>query len=369
MLKIIDLFAGCGGFSCGFIQSGYKVIKAVEFDQMIASTYALNHPDTKIIVNDIQNIDTSREFQEGEADIIIGGPPCQGFSMAGARIRTGFISDPRNYLFKHYFNIVKTVNPKIFLMENVKGILTMKNGVIFNEILRKFSDKSNFNGSSYNVYHKILKASDFGIPQDRERVIIIGIKDGEIDIEDIFLSAKNRIKKKELSYFDKITVWDAISNLSDIEESKEVFNPLPQSNYQKYLSSKGNTLYNHIKTNHSSVAIERMKKINCDENFTVLNEDIKSVHSGSYGRLSKKGTAPTITTRFDTPSGGKFIHPVLHRTLTPREAARIQSFPDEFIFKGTKSSICKQIGNAVPPKVSYFLAEVVKEIFKDEGKR
>ena len=122
-MKIIDLFAGCGGLSLGFIQAGFSVEKAVEYDPVIANTYQRNHPEVDVIVDDIKNIDTSDMFAGTTADVIIGGPPCQGFSMAGARIRQGFIDDPRNYLFKHYFNVVKTVRPKVFVMENVKAYL------------------------------------------------------------------------------------------------------------------------------------------------------------------------------------------------------------------------------------------------------
>ena len=119
-------------------------------------------------------------------------------------------------------------------------------------------------------------------------------------------------------------------------------------------------------TKHNSVAVRRMEKIGINENFTVLDEEIKTVHSGSYGRLDPDSIAPTITTRFDTPSGGRFIHPFENRTITPREAARIQSFPDDFKFVGTKSSICKQIGNAVPPKLSYFLGTMIRRILEND---
>ncbi|MDR2104551.1 MAG: DNA cytosine methyltransferase [Deferribacteraceae bacterium] len=125
-MKAIDLFAGCGGFSTGFVKAEFKITHAVEFDKTIARTYALNHPSTTLIVDDIQNINNSI-FQPNSVDVIIGGPPCQGFSMAGARIRQNFIDDQRNYLFRHYFNIVSRVRPKVFVMENVKGIQTMNN--------------------------------------------------------------------------------------------------------------------------------------------------------------------------------------------------------------------------------------------------
>ena len=129
-MKAIDLFAGCGGLSLGFIKAGYDITKAIEIDPPIANTYKINHPEVDVIVDDIKNIDCSGVFRAGDADVIIGGPPCQGFSMAGARIRHGFIDDPRNYLFKHYFNVVKTVHPKIFVMENVKGMLKVANQVV-----------------------------------------------------------------------------------------------------------------------------------------------------------------------------------------------------------------------------------------------
>lgn len=137
-MKVIDLFAGCGGLSLGFIKNGYEVRKAVEIDASIARTYKMNHPEVDVIVDDIQNIDCSDVFQNGNADLIAGGPPCQGFSMAGARIRRGFTDDSRNHLFENYFNVVKIVQPKVFLIENVKGMLTMKKGKIFEEIISLF---------------------------------------------------------------------------------------------------------------------------------------------------------------------------------------------------------------------------------------
>ncbi len=366
-VKVVDLFAGCGGLSIGFLQAGFKIVKAVEFDEMIAQTYRNNHTDVSVIVDDIRNIDTSNVFSEGDADVVIGGPPCQGFSMAGARIRNNFIDDPRNYLFKHYFNIVKTIKPKVFVMENVKGIETMQNGKIFSEIISLFKNKDLLNGSKYFIYHTVIKATDYGVPQTRERKIIIGVLNSNFDGDKIFEIVRDNIKKVNKTFFDKVSVWDAISNLSEImpTTSGVVNNANPLTDYQKYLSSNEKQIYNHTSTKHSELAKNRMKKIAEGENFTKLRETIKSVHSGSYGRLGKNGFAPTITTRFDTPSGGKFTHPTYDRTLTPREAARIQSFPDDYIFYGNKGSICKQIGNAVPPKCAYFLAEVVKKILND----
>lgn len=365
-MNVIDLFAGCGGLSLGFMKDGYTVTKAVEIDASIANTYSMNHPEVEVIVDDIRNIDRSGVFKEKEADVIIGGPPCQGFSMAGARIRNGFIDDPRNYLFKHYFNVVKMVKPKAFVMENVKGIMTMQDGKIFEEIIRIFSDAGLLEGEPYHVYHRVVKAAEFGIPQKRERMIMIGVHNGDCDLDKLWEQTRQEIKEDYPHYFDTVTVADAIGNLGETTVDGIIAAPQPVTEYQRYLASKNETLANHTKTNHSQVAVDRMHRIAGGENFTALEETIRSVHSGSYGRLCWEEQAPTITTRFDTPAGGRFIHPVKDRTLSPREAARIQSFPDDFVFYGKKTSVCRQIGNAVPPKVSYFLARLVRKLIEAE---
>lgn len=363
-MDVIDLFSGCGGLSLGFAGAGFAVKKAVEFDPGIAETYRKNHPDTVLVVDDIRNIDRSGLFKRGEADVIIGGPPCQGFSMAGARIRNGFIDDPRNYLFKHYFNVVRAVKPKVFVMENVKGIMTMQGGKIFGEILKIFSDPEMLCGEPYHLHYEVVRAVDFGVPQKRERAIIIGTLKEEADIPGLWVDAKREIAAEHPGFFARVTVRDAIGNLPPTTEDGVISNPEPVTAYQRYLSCEKKEITNHSRTKHSKTAVDRMGRISGGENFTVLEERINSVHSGAYGRLCWEEPAPTITTRFDTPAGGRFIHPEENRTLSPREAARIQSFPDDFVFYGNKTSVCKQIGNAVPPKISYFLARLVTDILK-----
>lgn len=365
-MNVIDLFSGCGGLSLGFAEDGYNIKMAVEIDANIAETYKMNYPEADVIVDDIKNIDQSGMFKAKDADVIIGGPPCQGFSMAGARIRNGFIDDPRNYLFKHYFNVVKTVKPKAFVMENVKGMLTMQGGKIFEEILRIFSSPEMLDGSPYKLNYRVVNAAEFGVPQRRERLIIIGTQVFDFDFDEVWEQTKREILTEYPHYFDAVTVEDAIGNLTKTTDDGNIKNPKPITEYQKYLAADCDELSNHTKTNHSRVAVDRMSRVANGENFTSLKETINSVHSGSYGRLCWDDQAPTITTRFDTPAGGRFIHPEENRTLSPREAARIQSFPDDFVFCGNKTSICKQIGNAVPPKVSYFLARLVSKIIKSE---
>jgi len=361
-MKVIDIFAGCGGLSLGFMQEGYTVVKAVEFDRVIANTYIKNHPEVDVIVDDIKNIDLSGVLKYGDADIIIGGPPCQGFSMAGARIRQGFIDDPRNYLFKHYFNVVKTVKPKVFIMENVKGIATMHGGKIFKEIQGTFQDAGLLDGKPYQLYCRVVKAVEFGVPQKRERMIIIGTTVEGVDFEQLWETTKKKLAQDIPSYFDVVSVAEAIGNMPGACADGIIDNPEPKTEYQKYLASKSGKIHNHNQSNHSSVVMDRIRRVVNGENFTALQEKINSVHSGAYGRLCWDEPASTITTRFDTPAGGRFIHPTEDRTLTPREAARIQSFPDDFVFFGDRRSISRQIGNAVPPKISFFLARLVKNI-------
>lgn len=364
MVKIIDLFSGAGGFSLGYTQAGFKISQAIEFDANIAQTYLLNHKETELLITDIREVKLLE--LDKDAEVVIGGPPCQGFSMAGARNRIGFIDDPRNYLFKNYIEIVKYIKPKVFIMENVKGLLTMHNGSIYEEITKALTNKIIMNGSSYRLFTKVVNTEDFGIPQKRERVLIIGIRTkSEFSLEDLWNRNIKNITISNPSFFNRTTVEDAISNLTNCEAIGTIETPISKTYYQRYLSSKDSKLKNHIKTNHSEIAVQRMKNIFPGENYMSLDEKINSVHSGSYGRLRWDDLAPTITTRFDTPAGGRFIHPVLNRTLTPREAARIQSFPDSFEFLGPKSSITTQIGNAVPPKLAYFLAELTKIIMKE----
>lgn len=362
--NVIDLFSGCGGFSVGFEKAGFRILKAVEYDKSIAESYSYNHRGTIMFAEDIGKIDNEEHFSRGEADVIIGGPPCQGFSMAGARIRekNAFMNDPRNFLFRHYVNVVKIVRPKVFLLENVKGILSKDKGAIFREIVSAFSNPDNFDGDRYFLHYKVCKAIEYGVPQQRERVVVIGLLNQDFDIDAIFEETRKDLLKKDKHFFDLVSLRDAISDLTAPTVNGVVELQPCESLYQEYLRNGCKTTQNHIASNHNSIAINRMGHVKVGQNWQALNENIHSVHSGAYGRLAWDKPTMTITTRFDTPAGGRFIHPVDNRTLTPREAARVQSFPDSFVFMGNKTIVCRQIGNAVPPKMAYFLANIVKHI-------
>lgn len=363
-MNVLDLFCGIGGLSDGFKKNDCKIIVANEIDSLIAKSYKLNHSETVMLNKDINEIIPDLHTYKNNIDIIIGGPPCQGFSMAGARIRTKneFLDDPRNYLFRSYFEVVKTCEPKYFVMENVPGLLSMNNGDIYKEIVNLFSDESNFKNGKYHLFCKIMNARTYGVPQTRSRLIILGSKK-KVDFDKVFNEVYDEmVKNKEIVI---TTIGDAISDLNFLNSGEGNFESDYKIDaltlYQKRMRKNSLKLYNHIATNHNKVAISRMSELSQGGRRIDLKEggSIKSVHSGAYGRMRWDEPAKTIITRFDTPSSGVYIHPELNRTITPREAARLQSFDDNYIFHGPKSSVIKQIGNAVPPLLSFYLAKVI----------
>jgi DNA (cytosine-5)-methyltransferase 1 len=338
--------------SVGFKQQGFEIVLANEYDKSIAESYKANHKGTEVIVEDITSLDLKAKFSqlEGKIDIIVGGPPCQGFSQKGER-KT--INDARNFLFKYYVAVVKLVKPRYFVMENVPTLLTAENGYFKKEITELFTSLG------YSLNMDILNASNYGVPQNRRRAVIIGKRDGD--------APKLPAPKHKI-----VTIWDAISDLaylssgegSDIQDYKLK----AQSEYQKRLRKKSNVLYNHSATNHSNLVLERLALIPPNAGREVLPKKhlTKSIYSGAWTRMRKNEISVTITTRFDTPSSGKFTHPFLNRAITVREAARIQSFADDFRFLGNKGSQMKQVGNAIPPLLAGAIAEVIMNDIKKE---
>ena len=351
---VIDLFAGVGGLSLGFEMAGFNVLLANEYDQSIASAYELNHPNTKMIVGDITSLNLEEVFGKysGKVDVIIGGPPCQGFSQKGQR-KT--IHDERNFLFKYYVKVVGLVRPRYFVMENVPNLLTSEGGYFKQEIEKLFNDMG------YSLSMGVLNASDYGVPQNRRRAVIIGKRNGIAP----HLPDANP---------NGVTIWDAISDLAFLGsgEGNEVQEyPIPpQSDYERELRHGATQLVNHVATKHSDLALERLRMIPPNAGREVLPQEhlTKSIYSGTWTRMRKDEISVTITTRFDTPSSGKFTHPYLHRAITVREAARIQSFPDTFIFTGNKSSQMKQVGNAVPPLLAKAVAGAIMHDIEEDAK-
>lgn len=351
-MKIADLFAGVGGLSLGFEQAGFDVAFAVEFDKDIAEAYEKNHAGTTMYNADISKLDPNQLLKRhGRVDVIVGGPPCQGFSQKGKRLS---VNDDRNFLFRQYVRFVEVFRPKFFVIENVPNIITTANGYFKDEIIKAFS------ALGYDVKADVFDVSEYGVPQQRRRAVFIG-----------------QIKKNVVAFprptGKRVTVNDAISDMPSLESGEGIdvtpYKIPPANEYQRKMR-KGmrGGVKNHQATAHSAIAITRMKMIPKGMGKEVLPPEhrTKSIYSGTWCRLIEDDIAATITTRFDTPSSGRFTHPTQNRCITVREAARIQSFPDSFVFYGTKTSQMKQVGNAVPP---IFANAIAKEILKAQGEK
>tara|TARA_B100000678_G_scaffold25611_1_gene19312 strand:- start:7389 stop:8465 length:1077 start_codon:yes stop_codon:yes gene_type:complete len=344
-LIIADLFSGVGGLSQGFISKGFDVEFAIEYDKDIALSYQKNHPSTKMYSQDISTVDFEElKKNHRKINVIVGGPPCQGFSQKGKRLS---VNDDRNYMFKRFIDAVTVFKPHYFVLENVPNILTTANGFFKNEIIEGFETLG------YAVNAEVLNASDYGVPQNRRRAFFVGTLG----------TNKLGFPKPKKS---KVSIKDAIYDLPFIDsgegQQESSYEKLATSNFQKKLRNGSKVLHNHVATNHSKVALERLSLIPKGKGREVLppEHQTKSIYSGTWSRLKEDDIAATITTRFDTPSSGLFTHPVLNRCLTVREAARIQSFPDSFVFYGTKTNQMKQVGNAVPPLLAAEIANIIK---------
>ncbi len=343
--KMIDLFAGVGGLSLGFEQVGFETVIANEYDASIAEAYIKNRRNSNMVVDDITKLEISETFgrYRGKVDLVVGGPPCQGYSQKGQR-KT--INDPRNFLFRYFVDVVKEVRPEYFVMENVPNLLTAEKGFFKQELEKMFTDLG------YTINAQVLCAADYGVPQNRHRAFIIG-KRGDTQV-----AMPQKVDKRT-------TIWEAISDLAYLESGEgepiSKYRNAPQSDYQIQMRKNSTELYNHISTKHSKVALERLAMIppKGGKEFLPPEHLTKSIYSGTWERMDADDISVTITTRFDTPSSGKFTHPYLNRAITVREAARIQSFPDDFHFFGTKTSQMKQVGNAVPPMLARAVAKAI----------
>ncbi len=345
-MKAIDLFAGAGGTSLGLKWAGFQILFANEINRDAAETYILNHPEVPLTLGDISMINPEsiqKKFQLYDLDVLSGCPPCQGFSLAGRRQ----IDDPRNGLFYHMIRFVKVLRPKMFVMENVKGLASIGNGKILESML------SNFSSLNYHVDSKVLTSSDYGVPQNRQRIFIIG-SSRDIETCELF-----NIKKK----MEKVTVRAAISDLAflDAGESATEYEISPYTKYQAKMRKNSKHLFNHESPRHSSEIQKRFSLIPTGKNHESSGMDVTNKHT-CY-KFNPDDVSRTITTLPED-----FVHYDKNRIPTVRELARLQSFPDDFVFLGPRttgglSRKCScpqytQVGNAVPPLMA-------KEVFKN----
>lgn len=351
--RILDLFCGAGGLSWGLHKNkNFKTLIALDFDAEAANTFKKNMPDTEVVVGDITDKVVKERIirlaKEIKVNMIVGGPPCQGYSMKGKKLG---LADPRNFLFREYLSIVEKLQPEVFVIENVKGLLISSNGWFRDEIIQSIEKLG------YHVEHGILNAADFGVPQSRERAIFICSKGNPIPLP------KPNTKKKT-------TVRDAISDLAYLNSGEGAFQQdyqkKAESGYQELMRKGSKKLYNHKASNHKDVAIEKLKLIPPEQGKECLPKEMigKQKFKTTWGRLKWDEVSPTIDTRFDASSNGTNNHPFLHRAITPREAARLQSFDDTFIFWGSKVYVRKQVGNAVPPLLAKAIADQIEKYHK-----
>ncbi len=337
---VLDLFCGCGGLSYGFIEAGYEVLLGIDHWKDAIITFEKNHKKSLGLVADLFN-ETAKEISQKtgikKVDLIIGGPPCQGFSVAGKRI----VDDERNKLYKSFVSFVDFYKPKAFLMENVPNIVSMGQGVVKDNIIKDFEKLG------YTVVYKVLMASEFGVPQNRKRAFFIGTKGKEE-----FSFPKTNTPKL-------IASKDAISDLPEksLPDGKD-YSVKPKSEYQELIRKGSKGIYNHEITNHSEQTIEIISIVPDGGNYKNLPLELQQTRNVHIAWTRLNSNKPSFT--IDTGHRHHF-HYKFNRIPTVRESARIQSFPDSFIFLGSKTSQYKQVGNAVPPILAKVLAESLKK--------
>ena len=390
--NFIDFFSGAGGLSVGLEMAGFQPLMAIEIEKVYSNTYQKNHPKTKVLNDDIKSIDGKNILKDlhlkvGELDLIAGGPPCQGFSI-NAPIRS--LDDQRNHLIKEYLRIVEDIKPKVVLIENVPGIVSLGKGSVV-ELIYKELEKM-----GYQTDHRILFAGHYGVPQTRFRTIFLASrKDVQIDFPSPTHQAQavaNFTGAKELcipilplfSGFLKpqTSVWDAISDLPPIEggeinESLEYLDK-PKSDYQSNLRQGSASIHNHICAKLGKVNLDRLKHIPQGGSWRDIPHELlpkgmqrarRSDHTKRYGRLHPDSLCSTILTKCD-PHWGSFFHPTQDRVLSVREAARIQSFPDKYVFYGNLTQQYEQVGNAVPPLMAKAIGdEIMKALVQTKCQR
>jgi len=359
-MNVLDLFCGCGGLSYGFEMAGYNILLGIDSNYWATQSFEKNHKGSKSICGNIEeiNVDTLKEILGDKTiDVFVGGPPCQGLSLSGARK----YDDPRNKLFLSYVRLAKELKPKAFVLENVPGIASLYKGRVKKEIVDEFESLG------YKVAYQVLNAADYGVPQKRKRIFFVGLL--EKNKEYTFPTATHASKDEVLQGSKKshVTCEDALSDLPDLcdvhEESSSYYTVMsPQNEYQQIMRKKSRGKYeNHVITKHSNQVKEIISLVPQGGNYKDLPEEYKGIRNFNVAWTRYHGDKPAPT--IDTGHRHHFHHK-LNRVPTVRESARLQSFPDDFIFLGNKTEQYRQVGNAVPPLLAKALAESLKEAMK-----
>ena len=385
--KFIDLFAGAGGLSEGLIEAGFHGLFSNEIIPEYAQTYERNHPSTKVVTEDIRELDPMKimkdlKIEKEELDLLAGGPPCQGFSI-NAPIRSAL--DERNHLFKEFLRFVDAIAPRAVLIENVPGLVSFEDGTTLHAILDSLADLG------YGADVRILGAAYYGVPQMRWRTIILGLRGKNLPLsafpEPIFnapirpnfttkFNGQSLVKMPSSNTISNfITVYDGISDLPSLangEQGEKIkqYPTEPYSDYQRRARTGSIGVINHEAPRLSEINMRRLKYIKPGGNWTDIPDDLlpkgmrkarRSDHTKRYGRVDPRGLASTILTKCD-PHWGAYFHYEQDRAFTVREAARLQSFPDHFVFTGTQAQQFAQVGNAVPPLLASAIGLSLKSV-------
>lgn len=373
----VDLFCGAGGITEGFRRAGFECLYANDINEWAVQTFRANHPNTLADNRPVEEVDPVKLRRElgipkGELDVLVGGPPCQGFSINAPE---RFLDDPRNSLFRHYVRFLDEFQPKSLLVENVPGMLSLGGGVIFDRIVGALQEHG------YHLSIKIMFAAHYGVPQERWRMIILGSRFAPAPVHPYpthYATARANFKGGSTMTFrlmpleeqvlkPAITVADALDDLPRLKmgEGGEIvpYDKPPHSNYARMMRSRETVTYNHFGSALSPQNVERMKYVKPGGSWRDIPWELlpkgmqkarKTDHTKRYGRLRKDGLAGTVLTKCDPHWGAVFL-PDQDRALTVREAARIQSFPDSYKFLGPRVAQYEQVGNAVP----VFMAEAI----------
>ena len=342
---VIDMFSGCGGLSRGFIDAGFEVLLGVDFDEAALKTFEHNHDGAIAFKGDLFKKDALQEIVEivdgRSVDVIVGGPPCQGFSLTGSRQE----DDARNTLFNSMVEAVEIFEPKAFILENVPGLATLYGGKAKDEILKKFGDLG------YTINYKVLYAPDYGVPQIRKRIFFVGLKNG----------VKFNFPEPVLSHDNYVTCEQAIGDLPSLEHdlgSENIEYPSkPLSDYQIKMRKQSSVLHNHIGTSHTDLVKSVIALVPEGGNHKDLPPGVGDSRKFNEAWTRYHSQKPSKT--IDTGHRNHF-HYKWNRVPTVRENARLQSFPDSFKLFGNKTQQYKQVGNAVPPLLGFHLATALK---------
>ena len=348
-MNVLDLFSGCGGLSSGFKLAGFNITGGIDIDHDCTKTFQMNFPKSKAVHGNLLEFSDDRileDFDDKSIDIIVGGPPCQGFSSANRWQKEK--SDPRNKLFFEYLRFVELLKPKAVIIENVRGILTRDNGFAKNRI------ENLLKNLGYSINCKVLNASDYGVPQNRLRAFFVAIRE---DMEETF--DFDMMNKKP-----KVTVQEAIKELYNLDKNPSDFVPnKPINSYTKYLRTENQKLYNHEIKYPAKLTQIRISHVPQGGNWRDIPTDLfpnnrNNRHSSAFKRLDENDCSVTIDTG---NAHSNYFHPLYNRIPTVREAARLQSFKDNFIIEGSRTSQYRQIGNAVPPLLAKAVALNLKK--------